>query len=206
MTENEKQTEERIIEAAREVFIEKGMDGARMQEIADRAGINKALLHYYFRTKEKLFAQIFRIVFKRISAMLSEVMDTNVPIEEKVKTFVEGYTDLLMANPFLPNFILNSLTRSPDELIEHFNEANINPEVFFEPLQNQLKQEGYNISCHDLIINLLSMVIFPIAARPIIVYKMFGGDKNAYKAYLKTRKESVAQFVLNALKAYKVNP
>ena len=59
MTENDKQTEEKIFEAATDVFVEKGMDGARMQDIANHAGINKALLHYYYRTKDHLFNAVF---------------------------------------------------------------------------------------------------------------------------------------------------
>jgi len=59
----EQNTEDRIVDAAKTVFINKGMDGARMQEIANEAGINKALLHYYFRTKNKLFEKVFSLVF-----------------------------------------------------------------------------------------------------------------------------------------------
>ena len=66
MSENDKLTEEKIFEAATDVFVEKGMDGARMQDIADKAGINKALLHYYFRTKDKLFNAVFEMIAKKI--------------------------------------------------------------------------------------------------------------------------------------------
>ena len=62
MTENDKQTEEKIFDAATDVFVEKGMDGARMQDIANHAGINKALLHYYFRTKDQLFNAVFEMI------------------------------------------------------------------------------------------------------------------------------------------------
>jgi TetR/AcrR family transcriptional regulator len=206
MTESEKQTEERIVEAAREVFIEKGMDGTRMQEIADRAGINKALLHYYFRTKEKLFAKIFLMVFGKITNMLSEVMTSDLSLEDKVRTFVAGYTDLLMANPFLPNFIFNELTRNPQVLFEHFENLNFAPEKFVEPLQAELDKRGIKITSTDFMVNILSMVIFPIVARPLITYKIFGGDKEAYLKFLKNRKETITEFVLNALKVSQVNP
>ena len=77
MTETDKQTEEKIFEAATEVFIEKGMDGARMQDIADHAGINKALLHYYYRTKDQLFNAVFEMIagkmFKKFARYLMKI-------------------------------------------------------------------------------------------------------------------------------------
>ncbi len=205
MTDKEKQTEEKIAEAAREVFVEKGMDGARMQEIADRAGINKSLLHYYFRSKEKLFAFIFSKLIGRIGGMLGNIMQEGVSIEDKLKEFVDTYIEILLKNPFLPNFIFNEITRNPDMLLEKFIEARIEPKKFFDPLQNQLKKEGYTIQAHDFVINCLSLVIFPIAARPIVERALFDGNKKAYKEYILTRKESIVTFVMNALKSYKLN-
>ena len=107
MTEVKKDnSEEKILNAAQSVFIQKGMDGARMQEIADEAGINKALLHYYFRTKQKLFEAILKKVFSNILPNLMDMVHSDLPIEEKLGIFIENYIDLLMENPYLPNFIL----------------------------------------------------------------------------------------------------
>jgi AcrR family transcriptional regulator len=203
MTEKEQLTEEKIAEAAREVFIEKGMDGARMQEIADKAGINKSLLHYYFRTKEKLFAFIFSKLIHRIGGMLVNIMQEGVSIENKVKGFVDLYIDILLKNPFLPNFILNEVTRNPETIFEGFAAANIDPQKFFVPLENQLKAEGYAIDPRDFVINTLSMVIFPIVGRPILERIVFEGDKKAYKDYILSRKESIVKFVMSALQGYK---
>jgi TetR/AcrR family transcriptional regulator len=203
MTEKELLTEEKIAEAAREVFIEKGMDGARMQEIADKAGINKSLLHYYFRTKEKLFAFIFSKLIHRIGEKLGSLMEEGVSIENKVTGFVDLYIDILLKNPFLPNFILNEVTRNPEAIFEAFAAAKIDPQKFFAPLENQLKTEGYFIDPRDFVINTLSMVIFPIAARPILERIVFNGDKKAYKEYIVSRKKSIVEFVMFALEGYK---
>lgn len=205
MTNKEKQTEEKIAEAAREVFVEKGMAGARMQEIADKAGINKSLLHYYFRSKEKLFDFVFAKIMKKIGNMLGKVMEEGVSIEDKIKNFVDTYIDLLSKNPFLPNFIFGEITRNPDGLIKRFTNARIEPDLLLEPLQKHLNKEGYNIHPHDFILNLLSMVIFPVVARPIIERVLFKGDHNAYKQYLLTRKVSIVDFAMKALKGYKAN-
>ena len=87
MSENEKLTEEKIFEAATDVFVEKGLDGARMQDIADHAGINKALLHYYFRTKDKLFNAVFEMIAKKIFKKFAPVFDETLTLEEKIRFF-----------------------------------------------------------------------------------------------------------------------
>lgn len=203
MTGKEKHTEEKIAEAAREVFIEKGMSGARMQEIADRAGINKSLLHYYFRSKEKLFNFIFTKIINRLGSIFNDFQDTNKSIEEKMTLFVETYIDILVKNPFLPNFIFNEATRNPDIIFARMKEANIDPEKILSPIQNQLKKEGYNIPITDFMLNLISLVIFPIAAKPIVSRLLFKGDQVAYKAYLETRKTNIVKFYMSALEGYR---
>jgi len=204
MAEKELHTEDKIIDAAREVFVEKGMAGARMQEIADKAGINKSLLHYYFRSKEKLFDAILSQVIGGIGSMFGTMMQEGVSIENKVKLFVDTYIEVFQLNPFLPNFILNEITRNPDGFIELFSRSSIEPQKFFEPLDKQLKLEGYSIHPHDFIINTLSMTIYPVAVKPILKRFLFDGDEQQYNAYINSRKESVYTFIMNALSGYKI--
>ena len=84
----EKNTEDKIVSAAKKVFITKGMDGARMQEIADEAGINKALLHYYFRTKNKLFDKVFSIIFRDVLDVLEQAVYNELSFEQFVEQFI----------------------------------------------------------------------------------------------------------------------
>jgi TetR/AcrR family transcriptional regulator len=113
MTENDKMTEEKIFEAATDVFVEKGMDGARMQDIATLAGINKALLHYYFRTKDQLFSKVFEKIAKRMFSKFAPVFDENLTLEEKIRFFFNAHISFMKDNPRLPGFILNELNRNP---------------------------------------------------------------------------------------------
>jgi AcrR family transcriptional regulator len=76
-------TEQKILEAARQVFLKKGWNGARMQEIADEAGINKALLHYYYRSKDKLFEAVFNEIFTQFITKVSLVLLSDAPVKEK---------------------------------------------------------------------------------------------------------------------------
>src|SRR6478735_10691909 len=92
-------TEEKILNAAKKVFLTKGMDGARMQDIADKAGINKALLHYYFRSKDKLFERIFIEEAQKFMPRVTHIMLSEMTLFEKIEKFVGEYIDTLIQNP-----------------------------------------------------------------------------------------------------------
>ncbi len=122
-------TEEKILEAAKEVFLKKGFDGARMQEIADTAGINKAMLHYYFRTKDRLFEHIFVTAISNIFPKVGGIFISDAPFEDKIRAFIRDYLSFILQNPFLPIFILHEMSANPERLIEHFTKFNFNEKV-----------------------------------------------------------------------------
>src|ERR1035437_6404567 len=101
MSENEKLTEEKIFEAATIVFEEEGLSGARMQSIADRAGINKALLHYYFRTKDHLFEAVFTKLAKKMFMKFNPIFENNLSLEEKIRFFFKEHISFMQQNPKL---------------------------------------------------------------------------------------------------------
>jgi AcrR family transcriptional regulator len=193
-------TEDRILVAAQKVFTKKGMDGSRMQEIADEAGINKALLHYYFRTKQKLFEAIFNKVFEKIYPTLNTFIQSELSIEEKIAIFTEKYTDLLLKNPFLPSFILKEIHRDPEFLASVIKSTGVNPKELFAMLENEMK--AGNIKTMDpkeIIINLLALCIFPVAAGPLMGIMFFENDKKKYDNFLEKRKATVKQFILDSI-------
>src|SRR5580700_8969817 len=102
-------TEQKILEAAEEIFHEKGFDGARMQEIADKASINKGLLHYYFKTKDSLFQAIFSMAFRKMMAQVQSIVSMDIPLDKKIDLMVDGYMIMLAKNPALPRFVINEL-------------------------------------------------------------------------------------------------
>ena len=110
-------TEKQILEAAQKVFVLKGFDGARMQEIADEAGINKSLLHYYFRSKENLFESIFIDAFMKVQANLADLVSSDRPFLEKIQNFIDLYLDILTANPYLPAFVSHEVNRNPEKIL-----------------------------------------------------------------------------------------
>ena len=193
-------TEEKILDAAQTVFIKKGMDGSRMQEIANEAGINKALLHYYFRTKQKLFEAIFKKVFKHTFPNISKFMLSDLPIEEKLGTFIEKYISLLLKNPFFPSFILKEISRDPKFLASVIKSQGVNPNEIFEMFEKEMETGKIRrMDPRDLMINILALSVFPFAAKPLINIMFFGNDKKAYNNFLIKRKDTVKEFILNSI-------
>lgn len=193
-------TEEKILNAAQAVFIKKGMDGSRMQEIADHAGINKALVHYYFRTKQKLYEAIFTKVFKQIFPKIETFILSDRPIEEKLTTFIENYIDVLLKNPYLPTFILKEINRDPEFLAAVLKSQGIHPNQIFEMFDREMEAGKIRkMDSRELMVNLLALSIFPFAAKPLMQLMLFENDKKAYKQFLQNRKITVKEFVLNSI-------
>lgn len=211
MTEQEKSTEELIFNAAREEFIDKGFEGARMQEIASRAGINKALLHYYYRTKEKLFDAIFEKVFRSFMPRVFEVMQSDSPLFYKIEVFISSYLKLIMENPHIPSFVLHELNRNPEKLSGIFGSLiRTIKEKAFKNFAESVKMEVekgniIDIEPEQLIVNIIALCIFPVVGRPIIQGIIFDGDKSRYNQFLESRKTEVSKFIINAISTKRNN-
>lgn len=202
MTENDKQTEEIIFEAATEVFLEKGMDGARMQDIANHAGINKALLHYYYRTKDRLFNAVFEMIARKMLRKFAPVFDENLSFEDKIRFFFKEHISFLQENPALPGFIINEINRNPARIKKILKNVDIKNLWLMLEKQHREEFKKYNItedSIPQLLTTIVSISVFPFAARGIIegVFVNIGLD---FDKYIEERKEFAAEFVLRAIK------
>ena len=167
--EHPQTTQEIIFEAAKRVFIERGFDGARMQQIADEAGINKALLHYYYRSKDKLFDAIFAEAFMKFLPNISQIMMSDECFEKKIRLVISHYTDMLMENPHLPLFIMHEIQRKPDMIVKILRSSGINPAVVAVQLQKEAKEGKIrDIALPHLMTNIIGMCILPFIGRPIL--------------------------------------
>jgi TetR/AcrR family transcriptional regulator len=194
--------EERILEAARIVFIRKGLAGARMQEIADEAGINKALLHYYFRCKEKLFERIFLEVFQTISTEIGNAFSDDGPLFEKIKKFIDLYVEVLLKNPYMPIFFLSEIQQNPERLQKFIeNDVFKSMGIFIMQLIEEINNGKVKpIHPAHLILNMIGMIVIPFAVKPLIapvLDRQMGID---YNNLLIERKEVVYNFIINAIK------
>ncbi|MCB0568847.1 MAG: TetR/AcrR family transcriptional regulator [Phaeodactylibacter sp.] len=198
----EQTTEGRILEAARQVFMRKGFAAARMQEIADVAGINKGLLHYYYRNKNKLFKAVFDEAFERFALQANTIFAADIPLFEKIESFVSEYMDIMLENPSLPAFVINELNQKGEEFVRGIMNSKHRPNPLPLIGQIQLEVEAGRIrpvnSLH-MMLNMLSLCAFPFIARP-----MFQGiaqvDDATYMKLMESRKREVTDFILNAIR------
>jgi len=193
-------TEDIILAAAKKVFLQKGMEGARMQEIADEAGINKALLHYYFRSKEKLFRRIFENIMHEVFDTVNTSIHQENNIYAFIAVFVKKYMGIIRENPFIANFIFNEINRNPDRVKELVTFIRLDKVAFGNMVQQNI-QNGLMapVKPEHLLADLLGMSIFPIVARPLAIHLLFGEDQKAYEAFLDERVEHIVNFFKIAL-------
>ena len=212
MPESERQgdaqeTETRILNAAQRVFIRRGMSGARTQEIADEAGVNRALINYYFRSKEKLADAVFARVAGSLFPNLLKTLGSAMPLPEKLARAVEIELDGLSSNPFLPLYVLSELQYHPRRLkalVENVVPVKMLRHEVLATLQEQLDEGAANgefrpTRAEDLLVMLISLLIFPFAAAGMIE-NLLGLDEMARKAMIERRREDLAEFVLKGLR------
>jgi TetR/AcrR family transcriptional regulator len=201
MTGENQGTEERIFEAAKNVFVKKGLNNSRMQEIAQEAGMNKALLHYYYRSKEKLFEAVFNSIMKRVIPPIAEMLEKKIPLFEKIEFIVDRYINSLISNPQIPVFFIQEIQRNPQRIVEIIKKYGLRPEVFFQQIEDEIKTGNIiDIKPQQLIVNLLSMCVFPFAARPVVQGMIFDNDKKKYDQFLIERKKEVSKFIINSIR------
>jgi len=197
----ESNTESEILEAAKKVFQRKGLFGARMQEIADDAGINKALLHYYYRSKQLLFEAVFKQAFNLMAPKLNEIINSDLDLEEKIRQFSKNYISFVIKHPYLPNFVIQELNSNPDFVSQLVSEKHFPNIKNFKKQVDELVAAGKirPIASNQLFINVMALNIFPFIGSPLL--KGFTEmDDKAYQQMLEKRKTEVAEFVINAIK------
>jgi len=202
MKKKDKNTEQVILQTARRIFIQKGLAGARMQDIADQAGFNKALVHYYFTSKDKLFDLVFEEEFGNFFSNLAGIVSSDLPLFEKIENIVSLDIERMTRFPGLPNFVLNEMSRNPEVILKRLKKIPV--EKVLDGFQKQINSEVKKgnikkISAEQLFINIQSLCIFPFIARPMIRGLMKMDEKN-YLAMIQKRKTEVAQFIINAIK------
>ena len=195
-------TEARIVEAAKVIFHRKGMDGARMQDIADEAGINKALLHYYFRSKERLFGIILKEAVGHMIPRILELISKNEPLFEKIRHITDEYISFLSENPHLPLFVLNEIHRNPRNFFREYFKGQRAPAVmpFFNQVQDEVNKGNIKpVNPVQLLLNMISLCIFPFVAKPMI-QTVTGVDDLSFNMLMEMRRREVAEFIIAGLK------
>ena len=195
-------TQERIKVAAAKVFTLKGMEGARMQDIADEANINKAMLHYYYKNKQSLFEIIFQDKVTKIFSAFGGLLRAEISFEDKIRQFVLHQIDIISEFPVMPLFVLLEARKNPELLVQNFKDIpllQIRLE-FTKLLNNEIEKGNIRpIKMEELLINLMSMCVYPIVAEPMLKF-VFDLNQEQYQVMIQQRKKIVADLLISDLK------
>jgi TetR/AcrR family transcriptional regulator len=199
MVTTQSSTEEKILEAAKTVFHRKGFDGARMLEIADEAGINKALLHYYYRSKENLFDAVFKDAFNELFKKIFTVVGSNITFEEKIRYIFNDYIGFMQKNPYIPSFILNEINHNPSRITDLLKGLPTPPSEILNKVKKSMEEEGLkDIDHRQFVINIISLSIFPIIAKPLLK-SILNLTDDEYNEFIETRKKELPDFIFTAI-------
>lgn len=202
-------TETRILNAARVVFIRRGTAGARMQEIAAEAGVNQALVHYYFGSKNELAERVFMEAASKLVPLVTSLLNPTATLEHMVERFVTAYIDTVRQTPFIPAYMMAEAHQHPERINKLMQKAvgtvpaNV-ASIAIARLDSVIAERVAAgtmraMPARQLLINVLSLVIMPFVARPVLLLAL-GFDDEGFDEFLDERRRELPAFILNALR------
>lgn len=201
MNRNSQKTREKILKTATKLFLQKGVDQVGVREIAAKAGINLSLMNYYFQTKENLFETIFDSLVMDKAIKLRSILESDLPIEKKIRDYTNTYIDMLIGNPLLVSFVVSSLHHSPEQL-KSMNAvvALYNSEVFCKHLISEAEAGRIRrVDPEQLYISMISLILFPFAIKELICDRnQF--SKEEFQAFIEERKSIIPEMLIGLLK------
>ena len=192
-----KNTEQKIFDAATELFLEKGVDRTSVREIANKAGINLALMNYYFRSKENLFDAIFSMLVKKNTRKMIKIMDSDLGLEEKIRSYVEAYIDMLIENPLLVSFVMAIVHRSQERITQMNAVTSLysSPKFAKQIFDESAKGNIIPTNPTQLFVDMLSLITFPFAIKALVKDRTGYGEAE-FKAFLEERKKRIPDMLM----------
>lgn len=200
MQEEKRDTEQVIKDAAKKIFLLNGLKGARMQAIADEADINRAMLHYYFRTKEKLFEVIFADAMREMNDRMGAIATSDLTIFEKIEHFVHGYSEKATENPEFDLFLMNEFRQNPkffENLMKTSSTGN-SIRTFIIELERASERREIVGEPYQIFISMVGACMLPFAGMTML-RTMIGKSEKAYQKLLSERKEFLIQFLIKGI-------
>jgi TetR/AcrR family transcriptional regulator len=196
MAEKTQQTEDLIKETAKRLFFQKGHIHATTQEIADEAGVNRALIHYYFRSRDLLFEKVLHETLGAMRQKIDEIFSSEKSLYNKISHFIEIFIDQNIDYPYLETFLVTEMAKNPDT-IRHMRPNDERKDDLKRKVEQQLADEinagtVAPISIEHFMINLMALCNYPLIAKPM-VQDFFHFDEAAYKKFLLERRNIVLQ-------------
>lgn len=191
-------TEAKILAAAEQVFLRSGYDGSRMQEIADLAGINKAMLHYYFRSKDLLFERIFEQKFISFFPQIQELSSSPLSFTDKICQYSTMHINLLRQNPYLPLFIINTVHKNRD--FAQRLPITIATEFVQSYYDDLAADKVRSLNPIQFLVSVMSMCIFPFLSKPILQHMAALSDLD-FDAFMEQRSQEIQTYIRSILQA-----
>jgi len=194
-----KDTEAVIYEAAKRVFVRKGMEATKMQDIADEAHISRTALHYYFRSKKKLFDAVFEDEFGNFTARIEEILGKeHKDFRYLVESIIDNYVNTMKSNPHFPYLILTELKNNPEQVIKRIKRYYTSTQYLKEYIDKHYHPEKTGYSYQHFLLNLISMCVFPILARPLI-RELILEEGESFESFMEDRKKIILDVLMKSV-------
>ena len=192
------QTELLIKETAKRVFFQKGLLKATTQQIADEAGVNRALINYYFRSRNRLFKIVLDEAINETRDKIDSIFKSDEPFKSKISKYLDVFIDRNGEFPYIQNFIITEIMQDPEKMKEYFSrKRNHIMKHIVPPLKKEIENGNMQpVDPEHFIVNMMSMCSYPLVAKPFI-QNMFSYDDKAYKKFLKERKQVIYKVLFN---------
>lgn len=186
------QTEDLIRQKAKVLFFQKGVLNATTQEIADEAGVNRALIHYYFRSREQLLDTLMEEIVSEKKSRVRPILTSNLPFREKISAYIENILDHGMRYPYIENFIISEIARNPEKVkMLCFKDKLRSSELIKDQLNEEIEKGTIApISPEHFMLNLSAMCNYPLLAKDIFK-NIHGMSDAAYGKFLQERRDVI---------------
>ncbi len=191
-------TEILIKETAKRIFFQKGLLNATTQQIADEAGVNRALIHYYFRSRDQLFRTVLEEAVNETRNKVDSIFNSEESFKVKISKYLDVFIDRNAEFPYIQNFIITEIMQDPEKMKEHFSRKRNHMLKHIVPLLKKEIETGSMepIDPEHFIVNMMSMCSYPLVAKPFI-QNMFSYDDKMYRKFLKERKQVIYKVLFN---------
>lgn len=203
----EKSVEQKLIDAARIVFYEKGYDGATVRDIANKADVNLALLHYYFRTKDKLFGVVFQDALNLLFKKLNKTLSSDITVFAKIELMVSNYITTASLHPQIASFLMREFSLNREILWGVINSHPLKKSITdnYNKFFNELVEAGQKgiikeLDPKQLCIDILSLSLFPFMAKEFLISFLYPDNKSKYSIMIKERINHVSNMIISSIK------
>ncbi|MDR1645708.1 MAG: TetR/AcrR family transcriptional regulator [Tannerellaceae bacterium] len=201
--------ESRIIEAAKRVFVRKGYEATTMGDIAAEVGISRTAMHYYFRTKEMMFESIFAQLIDAVLPDINLIMDEPTTIREKLPKIVDRYLNALRSNHLFPLFVINEMNRDMEHLLHSVAKGPNRIQVlmrFKQQVVDEMEKGWIRPQpLEDLVSTFISLIVFPILIRNVLITLFMDGKPEAFDDYLNRRRQLICNTMYHLMEPLTVN-